>query len=121
MKTPKRLAGLLVATAALAPYKRGKLQHTHEKMEAIVPTVRSILDDVVIQDDGLAFVDNYATWIMALRKLPPKENSQLFVQLAVLAKQFFDADCKSVARSLGALARIGLPRLTKHDPRNANR
>ena len=84
-----------------------------EKREAIEPRVRAILDDVVIQDDGLAFVDNYASWVMVLRKLPPKENSRIFVQLAVLAKQFFEADCKPVARSLASLARIGLLRLTK--------
>jgi hypothetical protein len=84
------------------------------------PTVRAILDDVVIRD-GLAFVDNYASWAMALRKLSPAENSRLFVQLAVLARQFFDAECKSVAASLAALARIGLPRLPKQDGRNATR
>ena len=78
-------------------------------MEAIEPTVRAILDDVVLRDDGAQFIDNLADWIVVLRKRPRKENSRVFVQLAVLAQQFRDAGCKSVAVSLAALARIGLP------------
>jgi hypothetical protein len=78
-------------------------------MEAIEPTVRAILDDVVLGDDGAQFIDNFADWIVVLRKRPRKENSRVFVQLAVLARQFVDADCKSVAVSLAVLARIGLP------------
>jgi hypothetical protein len=80
------------------------------EMEAVEPTVRAILDDIVIQDDGVKFIDNYARWVKTLTKLPPKENSRVFVQLAVLADQFLDADCSSVAMNLAALARIGLPR-----------
>jgi hypothetical protein len=91
----------------------GNLEQTDEELEEIEPTVRAILDDVVIQEDGVAYVDNYPSWVMALRKLPPKENSRVFVQLAVLARQFFDADCKPVASGLATLARIGLRRLTK--------
>jgi hypothetical protein len=97
------------------------MKPTDEKREAIDPTVRAILDDVIIQDDGLAFVDNYVSWIMALRKLSAKENPRIFLQLAVLARQFFDADCKTVALSLAALARIGLDRLVKQKMRNAPR
>src|SRR5690349_15686585 len=70
----------------------GTLKHLPEEMEAVDPLVRSILDDVVIQDDGLAYVDNYASWIKKLRNLPPRENSRVFVQLAIVARQFFDAD-----------------------------
>src|SRR5438552_3971089 len=86
-------------------------------MEAIEPTVRAILDDIVIQGDDVKFIENYASWVMALREQPRKENGRVFVQLAVLAGQFLDADCKSVAVSLAALARIGLPRLTPHGMR----
>ena len=89
-----------------------------ETGEAIHPTVRAILDDVIIKDDGLAFVDNYVNWVMALRKLPAKENTRVFIQLAVLARQFFDAGCKPVALSLASLARIGLGRLAR--PRTPN-
>jgi|SRR5579871_6552170 len=78
-------------------------------MEAIEPTVRAILNDVVLRDDGAQFIDNLAEWIVALRKRPRRENSRVFVQLAILAQQFRDADCNSVAVSLAALARIGLP------------
>ncbi|MGA2987450.1 MAG: hypothetical protein ABSG32_26955 [Terriglobia bacterium] len=92
-----------------------------ERGEAIDPTVRAILDDVIIQDEGCSFVDHYVTWIMTLRKLPPPENSQVFLQLAALAHQFFDADCKPVAASLAALARIGLDRLVKSEARQAPR
>jgi hypothetical protein len=81
--------------------------------ETVHPTARAILNDVVIQDDGLSFVDNYVNWVMALRKLPARENSRLFVQLAVLSRQYFDAGCKPVALSLASLARIGLGRLVK--------
>jgi len=80
-------------------------------MESIEPIVRGILDAIVIQDDGVKFIANYASWVKALRELPPKQNSRIFVQLAVLARQFFDADCRSVGMNLAVLARIGLPRL----------
>ena len=86
---------------------------TARTSEPIEPQVRAILDDVVIQDDGLAFVDNFASWIMALRRLPAKENSRVFVQLAILAGEFAEAGCKPVARSLATLARIGLPQPKK--------
>jgi len=89
-----------------------------ETPEAIDPTVRAILDDVVIEGEGITYIENYPSWVLELRKLPPKENSRVFVQLAVLARQFFDADCKSVAASLAALARIGLTRLTKTHPKS---
>jgi hypothetical protein len=112
--TPKRLAGLLgPETVVASVLERGKMKPAAEKSEAIEPAVRAILDDVAIHDDGLAFVHNYANWVMALRKLPPKENSRVFIQLAVLAKQYFDAGCNPVAGSLAALARIGLPHLMK--------
>lgn len=94
---------------------------TGERGKAIDPTVRAILDDVVIQGEGCSFVDNYVTWIMTLRKLPPQENSRVFLQLAALARQFFDADCKPVATSLAALARIGLDRLVKSEAQQAPR
>jgi hypothetical protein len=89
-------------------------------METMEPTVRAILDDIVIQDDGAQFIDNFASWVKCLRERPRKENSRVFVQLAVLAGQFLDADCKSVAVSLAALARIGLPRLTPHGMKPGN-
>jgi hypothetical protein len=92
-----------------------------EELEAIEPTVRGILDDLVIRNDGLAYVENYPSWVMALRKLPAKENSRVFVQLAVVAREFFDADCKAVAVTLASLARIGLNRLAKQEMRNAPR
>jgi hypothetical protein len=112
---PNRPGALFHAQRALAAKKRRKkLQHLFEEMEAIEPTVRAILDDIVIQHDGVKFIDNYASWVKALRKLPPTENTRVFVQLAVLAGQFFDADCTSVAMNLAALARIGLLRLTPH-------
>jgi hypothetical protein len=81
--------------------------------EVIHPTVQAILKDVVIQDDGPSFVNNYVNWVTTLRKLPPKENSRVFVQLAVLARQYFDLGSKPVASSLASLARIGLSRLVK--------
>jgi hypothetical protein len=84
-----------------------------ETGEALDATVRAILDDVKVQENGISFVDNYVEWIMALRKLPAQENTRVFLQLAVLARQFFDAGCKPVASSLAALARIGLDRLVK--------
>ena len=92
-----------------------------EELEAIEPTVRGILDDVVIRNDGLAYVENYPSWVMALRKLPAKENSRVFVQLAVVAREFFDAGCKPVAVTLASLARIGLNRLAKQEMRHAPR
>jgi hypothetical protein len=101
--------------SALAARKPWKLQHLPEQMEAIEPTVRAIMDDIVIRDDGAQFIDNFASWVKSLRERPRKENSRIFVQLAVLAGQFRDADCKSVAVSLAALARIGLPRLAARD------
>ena len=89
-------------------------------VEAIEPAVRAILDDVVIEDDGVRFIRNYADWVMALRQLPRDECSRVFVQLAVVADQFLEAECGSVAVSLAALARIGLPRLRRADyTRNA--
>jgi hypothetical protein len=78
-------------------------------VEAIEPTVRAILDDVVIEDDGVRFIRNYADWVVALRQLPRGGRSRVFVQLAVVADQFLEADCDAVAVSLAALARIGLP------------
>jgi hypothetical protein len=84
-------------------------------VEAIEPTVRAILDDVVIEDDGARFIRNYADWVMTLRQLPRDECSRVFVQLAVVADQFLEADCGSVAASLAALARIGLPRPRRAD------
>jgi hypothetical protein len=81
-------------------------------MEAITPTVRAVLDDVVIRDDGVTYIDNFAKWAKTLRTLPREENPRVFVQLAVLADEFLDADCKSLALSLAALARIGLPRVS---------
>src|SRR5579872_3296712 len=75
-------------------------------METIDPNVRAILDDIVIEDDGVQFIRNYARWVKTLTNLPPKANSRIFVQLAVLAKQFSDANCKPVAMSLAALARF---------------
>ncbi|HMD87203.1 MAG TPA: hypothetical protein VKO18_21145 [Terriglobia bacterium] len=95
------------------------MKPAEERGEAIDPKVRAILDDVIIQDDGLAFVDNYVAWVMTLRKLPAKGNTRVFLQLAVLARQFFDAGCKPVAVSLAALARIGLDRLVKRRMRRA--
>jgi len=97
------------------------MTNADEELEAIEPTVRAILDDVVIQNDGLAYVENYPSWVMALRKLPAKESSRVFVQLAVLAREFFDAGCKPVASALATLARIGLGRLAKQEMRNAPR
>ena len=79
-------------------------------MEAVDPTVRAILDDIVIEADGAAFIGNFARWVKTLRALPNKEDSRIFVQLAVFADEFLEADCKSVAVSLAALARFGLPR-----------
>ncbi len=87
--------------------------------ETICPEVRAILGDVIIQDDGVAFVDNYVNWIIALRKLPAKEHSQVFLQLAIFARQYFDAGCKPVGTSLASLARIGLDRLAKREMQNA--
>jgi hypothetical protein len=89
------------------------MKHADDKPEAIERVVRAILDDVVIREDGLAFVNNYARWEVALSALSPKENSRVYLQLAALAKQFFDAGCKPVADSLAVLARIGLRHLTK--------
>jgi hypothetical protein len=86
-----------------------KLRRWCEVMEAIEPTVRAILDDVVLRDDGAQFIDNFADWIVVLRERPRKENARVFIQLAVLARQFADVDCRSVAVCLAALARIGLP------------
>ena len=97
-----------------------KLQHPPETMEAIEPTVRAILDDIVLQDDGAQFVDNYSKWVVHLRRRPRKENSRSFVQLAVLARQFLDADCTTVATSLSTLARIGLPRLKQQRAKPEN-
>ena len=91
------------------------MQHPHEGTEAIEPTVRAILDDVVIQGDGPEYIENYAGWVKALRKIASKENSRVFVQLAILARQFFDANCKSVAVSIAALARIGLQDTRRKD------
>lgn len=71
--------------------------------------VRAIMDDIVIRDDGAAFIDNYADWVMRLRELKRQEASRIFVQLSVLARQYLDAGCKPVAVSLAVLARIGLP------------
>ena len=79
-----------------------------EKLEAMEPTVRAILDDVVVEDDGLAYIDNYASWIVSLRGLRAKQPARVFVQIAVLATQFSEAGCKSVGLSLAALSRIGL-------------
>jgi hypothetical protein len=90
------------------------LELADEEWEEMEPTVRAILDDVVIQEDGVAYVDNYPSWVMVLRKLSPKENSRVFVQVAVLAREFFDADWKTVGSSLATLARIGLLRLSTH-------
>jgi len=106
------------AQTALAAKKPHKLQHTPEEMEAIEPTVRAILDDIVIRDDGVQFINNYASWVKSLRERRGKKNSRVFVQLAVLARQFLDADCRSVAVSLAVLARIGLkaPRVQKMNP-----
>jgi hypothetical protein len=78
-------------------------------MEAIESMVRDIMDDIVIRDDGVAFIDNYADWIMGLRKQPRRKASRVFVQLSVLARQYLDAGCKPVAVNLAVLARIGLP------------
>jgi hypothetical protein len=97
------------ARSALAAKELGKSLRPAEEMEAIEPTVRAILDDVILRDDGAQFIENFSDWVMYLRKRPHKENSRVFVQLAVLARQFLDADCKSLAVSLAALARIGLP------------
>lgn len=91
------------------------MKHPHEEMETVEPTVRAILDDIVIREDGLAYINNYASWVKTLRNLKAKENPRLFVQLAVVARQFFDADCKSLSVSLATLARIGLHRLSKSD------
>ena len=79
-----------------------------DEMEAIEPIVRAILDDVVI-DGGVNFISNYASWVRVLRGLPAANSGRVFVQLAVVAGQFLEADCKSVATSLAVLARIGLP------------
>jgi len=89
------------------------MESAEKSEEALAPQVRAILDDVVIKEDGLAFVNNYVDWVMTLRKLPAKEHSRVFVQLAVLARQFSAAGCKPVASSLASLARIGLGRLAK--------
>src|SRR5258708_7466014 len=101
---PKRPGALSQAQSALPAKKPWKLQHLPEEMEAIEPTVRAIMDDIVIQDDGAQFIDNFSNWVMYLRRRPRKENSRVFVQLAVLARQFLDADCKPVAVNLAALA-----------------
>ena len=37
-------------------------------MEAIEPTVRAILDDVVLRNDGAQFIDNLADWIVVLEE-----------------------------------------------------
>jgi hypothetical protein len=81
--------------------------------EAIHPTVRSILDDVFVEQDGPCYVDRYVHWVMTLRGLPAKENARVFVQLAVLARQYSEAGCRPVALSLASLARIGLSRRAK--------
>jgi len=47
----KRPGALSHAQRALAAKKQAKLQYPLEEMEAIEPTVRAILDDIVIQDD----------------------------------------------------------------------
>ena len=78
-------------------------------METIEPLVRAILDDVVVHEDGTQYIDNYADWVVQLRKQPNLRTSRVFVQLSVLADQFLEADCKAVAASLAVLARIGLP------------
>ena len=57
-------------------------------MEAIEPTVRAILDDVVLRDDGAQFIDNLADWIVVLRKRPRKENSRVFVSLPFWLNSF---------------------------------
>lgn len=88
--------------------------HENEaEFEPMETTVRAILDDVIIQDDGIAYVDNFPDWVMKLRKLPATEYTRVFVQLAVLAREFADAGCKPVASALAALARIGLTRLVR--------
>lgn len=78
-------------------------------MEAVHPLVRAIMDDIAIREDGAAFIDNYAEWIMRLRQQPRRQASRVFVQLSVLAGQYLDAGCKPVAVNLAVLARIGLP------------
>jgi len=85
-------------------------------MEAIEPMVRAIMDDIVVRADDVAFIDNYADWIMRLRGQPRAAASRIFVQLSVLAGQYLEAGCKPVAVSLAVLARIGLP-----PPRPADR
>jgi hypothetical protein len=81
--------------------------------EPIQPMVRAILDEVMTPGDGVAFVNHYASWVKRLREISPDENRRVFVQLAVLAKQFHEVNCKSVARSLATLSCIGLPRRKK--------
>jgi hypothetical protein len=77
-------------------------------MEAVEPTVRAILDDVVLRDDGVQYIDNFASWIVRLRERPARQTSRIFVQLSFLAGQFLDAGSPSLAGSLAVLARIGL-------------
>lgn len=89
-----------------------------EEEEAVLPIVREILADVVIQDDGTSFVDNYASWVMRLKKLPTADNGRVFVQLAVFAREYAASDCKPVAQSLASLARIGLTRLARGGKRD---
>jgi len=79
-------------------------------VEAVESLVRAIMDDIVVRDDGAAFIDNYADWIMRLREQPRRAASRVFVQLSVLAGQYLEAGCKPVAVNLAVLARIGLPR-----------
>ena len=81
--------------------------------EPIDPLVRRILDDVVVREGGIAYVDRYVDWIIELRRIPVQENSRVFLQLAVLAKQYFNSGRRPVGESLAALARIGLNRLVK--------
>lgn len=78
------------------------------------PTARAILKDIRVADDGEAFLDNHADWVLRLKTLNAFEHDRLFVQLAVLAGNYADQRRRlALARTLAHLARIGLTPLAR--------
>lgn len=82
--------------------------------EPLHPTVQAILNDVHVSQGGLTFIDEYADWVVRLKKLNVEESQRVFIQLALLARNYADLeDSTAMARSLAHLARIGLVPLVR--------
>lgn len=87
----------------------------NDGMNELQEVTTAILDDVVTTDDGITYIQNFATWFQKLSSLEPNEHARTFIELAHVARLQMEYGHTDVARRLAILARIGLQPIARQD------